>query len=56
MVEPTELSKEEFDRAYERMSGVFADIRGQVQFAEAKNGALFASIGVMPREKLLLAM
>lgn len=43
MVEPIDLSNEDFDRAYERMSGVFADIRGQVQFAEAKNGALFAS-------------
>jgi len=43
MVEQVELSKEDFDRAYEKMSGVFADIRGQVQFAEAKNGALFAS-------------
>lgn len=43
MVDPVELSKEDFDRAYERMSDVFADIRGQVQFAEAKNGALFAS-------------
>lgn len=43
MVDSTELSKEDFDRAYEKLSGVFADIRGQVQFAEAKNGALFAS-------------
>ena len=43
MVDPVELSKEDFERAYEKMSGVFADIQGQVQFAEAKNGALFAS-------------
>jgi hypothetical protein len=43
MVEQTELSSEDFDRAYERMSVIFADVRGQVQFAEAKNGALFAS-------------
>lgn len=43
MAEPTHVAKEDFDRAYQSLSTVFADIRGQVQFAEAKNGALFAS-------------
>lgn len=43
MAESAQASKEDFDRAYQAMSAVFADIRGQVQFAEAKNGALFAS-------------
>jgi hypothetical protein len=43
MAEPAHVAKEDFDRAYQSLSTVFADIRGQVQFAEAKNGALFAS-------------
>ena len=43
MAETAHLAKEDFDRAYGAMSTVFGDIRGQVQFAEAKNGALFAS-------------
>lgn len=43
MAEPTYVAREDFDRAYQALSTVFADIRGQVQFAEAKNGALFAS-------------
>ena len=43
MAKPAPVAKEDFDRAYEAMSTVFGDIRGQVQFAEAKNGALFAS-------------
>lgn len=43
MAEASEMTKDDFDRAYGLLSGVFADVRGQVQFAEAKNGALFAS-------------
>lgn len=41
------MTLDTFDRAYALMSGVFAEVRGQVAFAEAKNGALFASTMAM---------
>lgn len=37
------MTDAELDRAYDLMAGILSDVRGQVQFAEAKNGALFAT-------------